>query len=166
MKNLPDLEGKLVKIGAFTPEYVPTYHGWMQDEYIQKMTGTDKGMTLKKVAKIRDEIEEANDMAHYLIFDKASSKPVGDVDLRDIKLGKRIRKAESAIMIAEPGYRGKGYATEAMSLILKFGFERFGLNKVTAPVFYFNEPSIGLYKKLGFKEKRRKDNDIIFELRT
>lgn len=165
MKNLPTLEGKLVKLGPFTTNHVSTYHEWLNNSYIQDMTGTDKGLTFKKVAKMRDEIEEADDMAHYLIFDKETGKPIGDTDLRDIKLGKRVKKAESAVMIAEPEFRKKGYATEALNLILDYGFKNFGLNKVTAPVFYFNEPSIALYKKLGFEEKRRKGEDIIFELR-
>lgn len=164
MKNLPDLEGKLVKMGRFTPDYVPIYHEWLQNPYIRKMTETPK-YSLEKVAKIRDEIEEADDMAHFLIFDKKTGKPIGDTDLRDIKLGKRVKKAESAIMIGEPEYREKGYSTEALTLMLDYGFKNFGLNKVTAPVLYFNKPSIGLYKKLGFSKKRRKGRDIIFELK-
>jgi RimJ/RimL family protein N-acetyltransferase len=161
MKNLPNLEGKLVKMGCFTPDHVPTYHKWLQDDYILKMTETDRGMSLGDVAKIRDEIEEADDMAHYLIFDKKTNKPIGDADLRDIKPGK---KAECAIMIGEPEYRNKGYATEALEFLLDYGFKNFGLKKVTAPILYFNKPSIALHKKLGFKEKRKKGRDIIFEL--
>jgi RimJ/RimL family protein N-acetyltransferase len=162
MKNLPDLEGKLVKMGCFTHEHVKQYHTWLQDEYILKMTETDRGMSLKEVSKIRDEIEEADDMAHYLIFDKKTNKPVGDADLRDIKPGK---KAECAVMIGEGSYREKGYATEALDLLLNYGFKNFGLKKVTAPILYFNKPSIALHKKLGFQEKRRKGKDILFELK-
>ncbi len=161
MKNLPNLEGKLVKMGCFTPEYVSKYHGWLQDEYLLRMTETDRGLTLDDVAKIRDEIEEADDMAHYLIFDKKTSKPIGDADLRDIKPGKT---AECAIMIGESEYRNKGYATEALELLLDYGFKNFDLKKVTAPILYFNEPSIAVHKKLGFKESKRKGKDIIFKL--
>ncbi len=162
MKNLPNLEGQLVKMGCFTPDHIKAYHSWMQDDYILKMTETDRGMTLEDVAKMRDEIEEAEDMAHYLIFDRETNKPIGDADLRDIKPDKY---AESAIMIAESEYRNKGYATEALSLLLEYGFNNLNLKKVTAPILYFNEPSIALHKKLGFKEKKRKGKDIIFELK-
>jgi len=160
MKNLPSLEGKLVKMGCFTPEYVPTYHKWLQDDYILKMTETDRGLTLGDIAKMRDEIEESSDTAHFLIFDKKTDKPIGDADLRDI-IGDT---AESAIMIGEPDYRNSGYATEALTLLLEYGFKNFGIKKVTAPILYFNDPSIALHKKLGFKETKKKGNDIIFEL--
>ncbi len=161
MKNLPNLEGKLVKLGCFTPDYVNVYHSWLQDDYILKMTETDRGMTIKDVGNICKEIEEADDMAHYLIFDKENNKPIGDIDLCDIKQGDN---AESGVMIAEPAYRKKGYASEALRLLLDYGFSKFNLKKVTAFVLHFNDPSIALHKRLGFKEKGRKGNDIIFEL--
>lgn len=162
MKNLPNLEGRLVKLGCFTPEHVRQYHSWLQDDYILKMTETDRGFTLKDVAGMCKEIKEADDMAHFLIFDKKTKKPVGDADLRDIKVGDA---AECAVMIGEPDFRNKGYATEAMELLLRYGFETFNLNTVTAPILYFNKPSIALHEKLDFKKKGRKGKDIIYELK-
>jgi len=161
MKNLPNLEGKLVKLGCFTPKYVRQYHSWLQDGYILKMTETDRGLTLKDVAEMRDEIEEADDMAHFLIFDRKTSKPVGDADLRDIKVGDT---AECAVMIGKQDFRNMGYATEALKLLLDYGFKNFGLKKVTAPILYFNKHSIVLHEKLGFKKKGREGRDIIYEL--
>lgn len=148
-------------MSSFNPFYVSTYHRWLQDKYILKMTETDKGLTLEDVAKMRDEIEEADDMAHYLIFDRETIKPIGDADLCDIKLG---HSAECAIMIGEPACRRKGYATEALELLLDYGFENFKLSKVTAPILYFNEPSKALFEKLGFKKKGKEGRDIIYEL--
>ena len=45
----------------------------------------------------------------------------------------------------------KGYATEAISIFLKYFFEECRYQKVNAFVYEFNEASIHLHKKLGFK---------------
>jgi RimJ/RimL family protein N-acetyltransferase len=165
MKNLPNLEGNLVKLGPFTREYISDYHMWLQDPYILRMTESDPNTSLEEVYEMRDDIEKSDDKIHYIIFDKKTNKPIGDIDLRGINIDNGVKSAESAIMIAEPEYRKRGYATDALNLILGLGFKKFGINNVTALVLYSNEPSIGLYKKFCFEEKGRKGNCIQFELR-
>ena len=160
MKSLPILVGSQVKLGAFTPNYIPIYHKWLQDPYVLKMTETSKNMTLKDVTNMQKEIDKDNTMAHFLIFDKRKEIAIGDIDLRDIEIG---NTAEIAIMIAEPSYRGKGYASEAYKLIMNFGFKKFRLASITAPVLSFNQASIGFHKKMGFFESGKKGRDIIFK---
>jgi RimJ/RimL family protein N-acetyltransferase len=164
MKNLPVLETERVALRPFTREFVPLYHEWLQNEEILRMTGTERGLTIADIHEMRDEIEKSENMTHYLIFAKTGKepgRPIGDVDLRDIKFGDC---AESAIMNAEPGRGFRFCSDEAYRLLLRYGFDKFGLKMVTAPVFYFNLPSIGLHKRLGFHEAGRVGDDIIYEL--
>jgi RimJ/RimL family protein N-acetyltransferase len=161
MRNLPILEGRLVRLDAFKPEHVKMYHRWMRDDYIIQMTETMRNLTLDDVARLRDEIETAEDKAHFLIFDRESSAPIGDADLRDIRLGD---SAESTIMIAEPAFRRRGYAAEAYRLMLDYGFRQFSLERVIAPVLYFNTPSLSFHMKMGFQRSRMHGNDVILEM--
>ena len=55
------------------------------------------------------------------------------------------------IGIGEPDYRGKGYGTEAMNLILKFAFHAQNLHRVNLGVFGFNTRAVKSYEKCGFK---------------
>jgi RimJ/RimL family protein N-acetyltransferase len=161
MKNLPVLEGKHTRLDKFIHEFVTIYHKWMQDEYVLYMTGTKRGLTIDDVSRFCQNLEDAEDIAHFLVFVKETYTPIGDADLRDIKFGK---SAESAIMIAEPEFRSKGYGIEAYELLLNYGFNVLNLKRIVAPVFYFNEPSIKLHKRVGFYERERIGDDIIFEL--
>ncbi len=58
---------------------------------------------------------------------------------------------------AEAGYElgkdfwGEGYMKEALSAMLKYGFEFMGLNRIEAFVTDCNERSLGVLKKLGFE---------------
>lgn len=47
-------------------------------------------------------------------------------------------------------YRGLGYGTEAVSIILKYFFCELRYHKCTVAIYSFNEPSIAFHEKLGF----------------
>lgn len=61
------------------------------------------------------------------------------------------RNAWVGIGIGDPDFRGKGYGTEAMSLLLKFAFRAQNLHRVNLGVFAFNPRAIRCYEKCGFK---------------
>jgi ribosomal-protein-alanine N-acetyltransferase len=69
-------------------------------------------------------------------------------------LNPRNRSAEIGYLIA-PEFRGKGYAGEALSLLLHYLFGELHLNKVTAQTAEFNKESVKLLRKLGFKQDGR-----------
>jgi RimJ/RimL family protein N-acetyltransferase len=49
----------------------------------------------------------------------------------------------------------KGYASEAILLVLRYYFLELGYQKVTATVYSFNTPSISLHERLGFQPEGR-----------
>lgn len=49
-----------------------------------------------------------------------------------------------------PDHRRKGYASEAIGLVLRHYFNERRYQKVTSEVFGFNQPSIALHERLGF----------------
>jgi len=59
-------------------------------------------------------------------------------------------------MIGEVEHHGKGYGTEAVRLVLDFGFNTLNLNNITLSVHEDNNAGIACYKKLGFKEYGRR----------
>ena len=66
--------------------------------------------------------------------------------------------ATVGIFIGEEENRNKGYGTEALKLLIGYGFDYLNLNNIMLTVYSFNEGAINCYKKVGFKEfgKRRK----------
>jgi len=58
-------------------------------------------------------------------------------------------------------YQLRGYATEAVRLLLNFMFGERRFHKCEAGVWAFNEPSLALQRKLGFREEGRlKDHEF------
>ena len=58
--------------------------------------------------------------------------------------------AEIGIAITEPEARGKGIASKAIRVMLRYAFEELGLNRITARIIDGNLPSMQLFKSLGF----------------
>lgn len=54
------------------------------------------------------------------------------------------------IFIGNPENRGKGYGTEALSLLVDFIFQEMNMNRIQLLVFDFNKRAIGSYEKVGF----------------
>ncbi|BBH24734.1 SPBc2 prophage-derived uncharacterized N-acetyltransferase YokL [Paenibacillus baekrokdamisoli] len=49
----------------------------------------------------------------------------------------------------------KGYASEAVKLLLRYYFEELRYHKVTANIYAFNDSSIAIHESLGFKQEGR-----------
>ena len=54
----------------------------------------------------------------------------------------------------------KGYASEAVKLLLRYYFEELRYQKVMAHIYAFNESSIQLHERLGFKQEGRLRNMV------
>ena len=63
------------------------------------------------------------------------------------------RLGEIAILIGEKSARGKGFGTDAVNTLCRFGFEEMGLHKISVRVFAFNAAAIRCYEKCGFERE-------------
>ena len=78
---------------------------------------------------------------------------IGNIRLHEIN--KEQRTAELGIMIGDKAEWGKGYATEACTILLNHAFQKMNLNRVGIGVVELNKAGIALWTKLGFKEEGR-----------
>ena len=65
------------------------------------------------------------------------------------------RNGALGVLIGNPRHQRKGYGTEALKLILDYGFSFLNLRNISLSVFEYNEAAYNLYKKAGFKEVGR-----------
>jgi RimJ/RimL family protein N-acetyltransferase len=83
----------------------------------------------------------------------ASTKPIGNCGLHEID--SKDHKAMFGIVIGEKDYWSKSYGTEATRLLINYGFQQLNLHRISSSAFAFNERSIKLHKKVGFREEGR-----------
>jgi len=90
-----------------------------------------------------------NDSFHWVI-ENFDGEAVGSISTHDCN--PRCGTFSYGIDI-ELEHQRKGYASEAIQLVLRYYFEELRYQKVTVPVHSDNEPSVKLHGKLGFKQE-------------
>ncbi|HET8962748.1 MAG TPA: GNAT family N-acetyltransferase [Chitinophagales bacterium] len=76
-------------------------------------------------------------------------RPIGCIDLFDFEYNHQ--RAGIGILIAEKHDRRKGYASEALEVLIDYCFELLNLHQLYCNVSVDNESSILLFKKHGFE---------------
>jgi RimJ/RimL family protein N-acetyltransferase len=113
--------------------------------------------------RTRDEIEAEYDedakkrerrWAGFTIYDRATATPIGGLGLRDIDWVTGC--ATLGVSLYRKDYWGKGYGTEAMWLLLDYGFTVLGLHNIMLETYAYNERALSSYRKVGFKEIGRR----------
>ena len=160
MKYFKKLVGERLYLSPRSVEDVEKYTEWMNDFETTDYTGrSHQTMTLEGERKYIEESNQKNENT-FAIIESKEDKLIGSIGLHRINHIKRT--ATLGIFIGDKEYRGKGYGTEAIRLILDFGFNYLNLNNIKLDLMEFNERALACYKKCGFKEygRRRKCNFI------
>ena len=155
MKYFKKLVGEKIYLSPRNAEDVEIFTEWMNDFFITDYTGRSyKIMTLQEE---KEYLEKASgDKNVFVIIDNQTDKMIGTVGLHSVDHINRT--ATLGIFIGDKSGRNKGYGTEAIRLILEYGFKYLNLNNIQLDVMEFNERAQACYRKCGFKEygRRRK----------
>lgn len=155
------IEGERVYLSPMCIEDAPKYAKWMNDLKITDgLNGSQKLFTLEGE---REWLETNNKAGNYqfAIVLKETDELIGNCGFNEIDLING--KADFGIFIGEEENRGKGYGTEAIKLLIGYGFDYLNLNNIMLSVYSFNKLAITSYKKIGFKEIGRRRDAIIIK---
>ena len=102
--------------------------------------------------------ENSNPQASFAIVTLEKDKLIGTVGLE--KINTINRSAVLGIFIGDKDYLSQGYGTEAIRLILDFGFNYMNLHNIKLELISFNERALKCYKKCGFVETGRTRKNV------
>jgi RimJ/RimL family protein N-acetyltransferase len=88
-----------------------------------------------------------------LAIDTLDERHIGNIDF--VPANPDDRCAALGIMIGDKDFWSRGYGTDAMLTLLRFGFEQMNLNRVWLHVFEGNERAIACYRKCGLQVEGR-----------
>ena len=159
MKYFKKLIGERIYLSPRSIEDAEKYTEWMNDfETTDYIGRSHQSMGIEAEKKYLE--EHIKEDTVFAIIENDTDKLLGTVGLHKVNYIKR--KATIGIFIGDKDYRGKGYGTEAIKLILDYGFNYLNLNNIKLDLIEFNERAFACYKKCGFKEygRRRKSEFI------
>jgi RimJ/RimL family protein N-acetyltransferase len=151
------LTGKQVRLTALDPEKdVEAIARWdLDSEYMRQLDGGAHHPA--RARKIREEIEKTQnddpDTLEFAVRTLADDRLIGFVAFDGIDW--RNGDTFVAIGIGDQAYRGNGYGTDAMRVMLRCGFMELNLYRIQLDAFSYNERAIRSYLKAGFVEEGR-----------
>ncbi len=143
------IRGKKVNLVAAGPEYVEFYKKWINDPVVVDMLGVrNYPISAEREREWAErQLEPTDDRRQFTILTKRG-RPIGNCGFNVIDYQNRF--AVLGIMIGERELWDKGYGTDALEALVRFGFETLGLHKVCLTVDSVNARALACYKKCGF----------------
>ena len=150
MQN-PFIVGDRIYLRPLEVEDADAFVSWLSDEEVRKYLG---GTTPFNRIREREYIEglyKDDRNINLGIVLKDGDELIGATGLEDISFPNR--NAEMGIVIGNKDCWSQGYGTEAVKLILRYGFDELNLHKIFLRVFCYNPRAIRSYEKAGFRRE-------------
>jgi len=150
--------GERIRLRAIERTDLPLFVTWLNDPDVR-----DGLLMIYQPLSMVDEESWFEDMKkrsvdeHPLLIEIKQGEgwlPVGNCGFH--KIDWRCRVAEVGIFIGEKRLWNRGYGTEAMLLLLKYGFYTLNMNRISLDVYENNPSAIRAYEKAGFIQEGRK----------
>lgn len=150
-----DWQGKLVRLRAVEPDDWQYHYEWDKDAESGRMTDAvwppGSTISVRQWAEREAARRPENDEFRFQI-ETLAGEFVGTINSHSCN--RRCGTFSYGLAIL-PQHRRKGYAAEAIKLLLRYFFYELRYQKVTAHVFSFNDASIRLHKRLDFVPEGR-----------
>ncbi|WP_040952189.1 GNAT family N-acetyltransferase [Gorillibacterium massiliense] len=140
--------GQLVRLCASRPEDAAALALWSEDADYLRNLDTEFAIP-RSVESFEKSIENSSNSLEFRLRTLEDDTLIGFVALFRMEWNNQCGKM--AIGIGDPNFRGKGYGTDALRLILRYGFCELNLNRIGLDVISYNKRAIHAYQKVGFQ---------------
>jgi RimJ/RimL family protein N-acetyltransferase len=147
---MPHIIGERIVLREFRAEDISGIRAWCNDPQITRyLSGRHtKPIPWEQSAEELDRFLRGDaGGVNLVVAQKEGGRYMGQVSL--FMIDHQARKAELAIVLG-PESVGQGYGSEAMRLLVAFGFDQINLNRIYLTVNAQNARAIRLYERSGF----------------
>lgn len=133
-----------------TPSDASNLFDWENNQENWEVSNTEKLFTREDIEVFVSQPQDINlnQQLRFMICKNESNLPIGCIDLFDYDEGKCVGVG---ILIADKKSRNKGYATDALKLLIEYCRNELQVAYIFCNIFINNNPSIRLFEKCGFK---------------
>ncbi|MFE1952455.1 GNAT family N-acetyltransferase [Streptomyces sp. NPDC059524] len=142
----PVLTGEKVLLRPFTEDDAVVMAGVVGDPEVERFTGGGT-FTLERLRAWYGSRAAQTDRLDLAVTDRATGELVGEVVLNEWEPEHRCATFRTAIGARG---RGRGLGSEALRLVVRYGFESAGLHRIQLEAYADNERALHVYAKAGF----------------
>lgn len=157
-------EGKDIRFGPIDHEKDPEIEArWTHDSEFMRMMDVAPARPLsaalvkKQYEKLEKQIDEDKNLYYFAIRARGDDRLIGKAAVQWIEWANGHGFLRLGI---GPEDCGRGYGTEALQMLLRFGFAELNLFRLSAIVPEYNTAAIALLRKFGFAEEVRRRQSI------
>lgn len=157
-------KGQKTRLSALNPETdAELFARWNEDSEYFRMLDTDipRLFTTKAMKEWMEKHDDKGRGTDFLIRALDDDKPIGFCAIW--LLPAQHNNAFVAIGIGERDYWSKGYGSEALSLLVRYGFLELNLHRISLGVFEYNTRAQKAYEKIGFVHEGRERGGLMRE---
>lgn len=151
------LVSKRISIHGLKSENLTTdspYYSWLEDLSLDQYT--ERSYFPNSESRMRAYYEKSTQNQSLIllgIFDNESGKHIGNITFQDINW--LNRRAFIAYLLGDNSFAGKGIVTEAVLMMMYYGFNRLNFNRIYGGVTALHGASMKVCEKVGLKEEGR-----------
>lgn len=153
MKYFKKLVGDRIYLApkGSSEEEIKKFTEWMNDFQVTDYTGrTSQITTYDEEKQYLENVARDASNRIFNIVEIETDKLIGTVGLEHFNWIER--SAVLGIFIGEKDFRSNGYGTEAIKMILEYGFKYLNLHSIRLDLLSINERAHKCYLKCGFKD--------------
>ena len=152
MKYFRKIEGDMLYLSPLCVEDAEINARWLNDAQVTDGLGTT--CHVFSVEKERKWIESHTEDYQFAIIRKSDGVYLGNIGFG--AMDSLHQRAMIGLFIGDEENRSCGYGTQALRLLLDYGFRQLNLHNVMLQLFSFNTRALACYKKVGFREIGRR----------
>lgn len=130
-------------------EEINSYFGY-DDAFDYYKTMHENGMETHRIS-----------MYYFLLIDKENNIPIGECGFHS--WNKTHNRSEVFYYMKNDDYKRKGLMTEALKVVLDFGFTQLKLHRIEALIAADNVPSLQLLLRYGFSKEGTMREDYLVD---
>ena len=149
------LTGRLVRLRAVEPADAELLYAWENDPAVWAVSGTTEPFSREQIERFIERQLEGGDLLRtgqlrLMIEVSERSRTIGTLDL--FEYDPLHGRAGLGILIYDAEQRGRGYAADAVETLCRYAREGLRIHQLWCNVGADNAASLGLFRKLGFRE--------------
>src|SRR6185436_10426607 len=147
------LQGKHLYLRALELKDLDLLFKWENNPDIWSVSGTlapfSRFVIEQYLTMSHQDIYTAKELRLMIDLAGKNSKSIGCIDLFDFD--PKNKRAGIGILIGDETERRKGYAAEAVEIVMEYCFTTLDLHQVYCSVIADNQDSLALFRKLNFE---------------
>ena len=147
-------QGRLVRLRAVEPDDLERYHVWLNDPEV--MDGLARRYPLSRAEELRWIEEHAAPSytePQFAIETLADGTHIGGCGFFGVK--PENREAELGIAVGDKAYWNRGYGSDAVETLCRFGFDEMNLHRIALWCHADNPRALRVYERTGFEVEAR-----------